>query len=48
MDLSNKFKELKSLVYQYRDEKEKEAVALIETQKILKKKLKKIKRVMKK
>jgi len=41
MDLSNKFKELKSLVYQYRDEKEKEAVALIETQKNFKEEIEK-------
>ena len=48
VDLSNKFKELKSLVYQYKDEKEKEAGTLIENQKNFKEEIEKNKEVYEK
>ncbi len=45
-DLSNKFKELKSLIYEYRDKKEDEIKNLILIMKILKLRLKIIKKNM--
>ena len=47
-DLSNKFKELKSLVYQYRDDKEKEIDILKENQESFREKIEKNKEVYEK
>tara|TARA_B100000427_G_C15334221_1_gene518250 strand:- start:162 stop:608 length:447 start_codon:yes stop_codon:yes gene_type:complete len=47
-DLSNKFKELKSLVYQYRDSKEKEIEVLKQNQESFKKEIEKNKEVYEK
>ena len=47
-NLSDKFKELKSLVYDYKDKKEEELKELSLDHENFKKKLKKIKKIMKK
>ena len=47
-DLSNKFKELKSLVYQYKDNKEKEIEVLIDNQTSIKEEIEKNKEVYEK
>ena len=47
-DLSNKFRELRSLVYEYKEKKNKKLNNLVKNKIILKKKLKKTKKIMKK